>query len=74
MDPFADIPPDVPTQQQETDAVNARELLLLKTKDVARRIAERFWKVMDGQALPGPHTPPGGQAAPPADGQARSSE
>jgi hypothetical protein len=76
MDPFADISPDVPTQRQDTDAVNAREELLLKAKDVSRRIAERFWKAMDGQGLPDPYNPapPGAHAAPPADGQARSPE
>ena len=76
MDPFDELPPDLPTWQQEVDAVNAREELLLRARAVARRIAERFWKAMDSQALPGPHSPVTADPATqlPTDGQRRSIE
>jgi hypothetical protein len=56
----------LPTAEQEVEAVNARETLLLRVRGIARRVQERVWRLAGREEPQGPHQPtagdnPGGQ-------------
>jgi hypothetical protein len=48
----------LPTQEQEIQAVNSREQLLLRARGITRRIRERVWKLMSREGMEGPHDRP----------------
>jgi hypothetical protein len=48
-------PSSFPTEEQEIQAVNAREELLLRAKRIARSARQRVWRVMGGENAQGPH-------------------
>jgi len=56
--PTIEQPSSLPTEEQEIQAVNSREELLLRAKGITRRIQERVWKVMGGEEIQGPHDLP----------------
>jgi hypothetical protein len=55
----------LPTEEQEIQAVNSREELLLRARGITRRIRERVWKLMGGQGMQGPHNRPAEEEASP---------
>jgi hypothetical protein len=48
----------LPSQEQEIQAINAREELLLRAKGLSRRARERVWRAMGGEGVQGPHDRP----------------
>jgi CheY-like chemotaxis protein len=42
-------------EQDKIAIVNWAEELMLRTRQVARRVQERIWKAVQGESLPGPH-------------------
>ena len=50
-----------PPQENEQDRIaiaNRAEELMLRTRQVARRMKDRLWKAMKLESLPGPHVNP----------------
>jgi CheY-like chemotaxis protein len=45
-------------EQDKIAIVNWAEELMLRTRQVARRMQERIWKAVHGEPLPGPHATP----------------
>jgi hypothetical protein len=50
----------LPTAEQEVEAVNTREMLLLRVRAIARRVQERVWRLAGREEPQGPHQPVGG--------------
>ncbi len=62
--PAAGQPSSLPTQDEEIQAVNSREALLLRARRIARGIQDRVWRVLGRETLQGPHAGQAGRAQP----------
>jgi len=44
-------------QPDRAEVVNRAEEILLRSRETMRRISRRIWKAVEGESLPGPHSP-----------------